>query len=58
MADLFGGLGGSGVAGAADSGPLVLSPKNYVPPSRVMLEASRGKGLEIAGTFMRTPTGA
>ncbi|KAL7060510.1 hypothetical protein AAHC03_09914 [Spirometra sp. Aus1] len=53
LADLFGGLGNSGVG---DSGPLALAPKNYVPPSRVMLEASRGKGLEIAGTFMRTST--
>ncbi|VDL94714.1 unnamed protein product [Schistocephalus solidus] len=54
LADLFGGLGTSSVS---DGGPLVLAPKNYVPPSRVLLEASRGKGLEIAGTFMRTPTG-
>ncbi|CAL8072136.1 unnamed protein product [Calicophoron daubneyi] len=45
LADIFGGLDTS-KAGEAMAG-------NYEPPMAVWLESSRGKGLEIKGTFLR-----
>jgi vesicle coat complex subunit len=48
LADLFGGPG----AGAIGLGSLATAGP-YMPPKEVWLPAARGKGLEIAGTFVR-----
>ncbi|VDL20129.1 unnamed protein product [Hymenolepis diminuta] len=61
LADIFGGMG---VSSGATSGPsnslashgltsLVIAspPPTYIPAPSVWLESSRGKGLEISGTF-------
>ncbi|CAH8832048.1 unnamed protein product [Trichobilharzia szidati] len=50
LADIFGGIKMSDLSSASSS--------SFVPPATVWLEAARGKGLEIRGTFSRkTATG-
>ncbi|CAH8444687.1 unnamed protein product [Schistosoma rodhaini] len=44
LADIFGGIKMSDLSGDASA---------FVPPATVLLEAARGKGLEIRGTFAR-----
>ncbi|VDO05172.1 unnamed protein product [Rodentolepis nana] len=62
LTDIFGGLGVSSGASAAPSSSLAShdlasmviaspSPPAYIPAPSVWLESSRGKGLEISGTF-------
>nr|CAH8829665.1 unnamed protein product [Trichobilharzia regenti] len=51
LADIFGGIKMSDLSSASSS-------SSFVPPATVWLEAARGKGLEIRGTFSRkTATG-
>lgn len=66
LADLFGGLGvGVGASSnttapaSHDLASIVMAPTppaTYIPPSAVWLESSRGKGLEISGTFSVNPS--
>ncbi|VDD74271.1 unnamed protein product [Mesocestoides corti] len=60
LADIFGGvgIGGGGSLGAAatsrdiaPAGMTSVASSAYVPAPAIWLESSRGKGLEIAGTF-------
>ncbi|VDK37620.1 unnamed protein product [Taenia asiatica] len=66
LADIFGVMSaGSGVSptftapASHDLASIVMTPAastTYVPPPTIWLESSRGKGLEIAGTFSVSPS--